>query len=80
MPGNIKLVAEKGPHALHLQDALAVVHDSQLILAHQFTATLSSDELKNAVKQKIDFRFTAFFILSGVIPYNAIAVSFQDYS
>lgn len=46
MPGNIKLVAEKGPHTLHLQDALAVVHDSQLILAHQFTATLSSGKLK----------------------------------
>ena len=49
MPGNIKLVAEKGPHALHLQDALAVVHDSQLILAHQFTATLSSGEFKNPI-------------------------------
>lgn len=46
MPGNIKLVAEKGPHALHLQDALAVVHDSQFILAHQFFATMSSDEFK----------------------------------
>ena len=51
MPGNIKLVAEKWPHTLHLQDALAIVHDSQLILAHQFPATLSSGELETV---KID--------------------------
>ena len=46
MPGNIELVAEKGPHTLHLQDALAVIHDCQLILAHQFTTVMSSDELR----------------------------------
>lgn len=38
VPGNIKLIAEKGPHTLHLQDALAIVHDGQLVLAHQLFA------------------------------------------
>ena len=42
----IVLVAEKWSDALHLQNALAAVHDGQFVLAHKLYATLSSVELK----------------------------------
>jgi len=48
--GNIKLIAEKGPHALHLQDALSVVHHGKFVCGHEFSATLSSDELEFLLK------------------------------
>ena len=80
MPLEVELLIQDGPLAAHEQQGQLVVQHPYLIRGQQLTATLSSDELKNAVKQKKDFRFTAFFILSEVIPYNAIAVSFQDYS
>ena len=38
--GDVVLVREERPHPAQLQDALAAVHDGQLILAHQFFAEL----------------------------------------
>ena len=48
----IVLIAEKGAHAAQLQDALAAIHNCQLVLAHQLFATMSSDELKKQVTIK----------------------------
>ena len=44
--GNVVLVRKERAHTAQLEDALAAVHDSQLILAHQLFATMSSDEFK----------------------------------
>lgn len=38
--GDVELVTEKGPDALHLQNALAAVHDGQLIHIHEGLAQL----------------------------------------
>ena len=48
--GDVVLVRQKRPHPAQLEDALAAVHDGQLILAHQLFATMSSDEFKNGQK------------------------------
>ena len=48
--GDVVLVREERPHPAQLQDALAAVHDGQLILTHQLFATMSSDEFKNGQK------------------------------
>ena len=45
--GQVILVRQKGPDAPQLQDALAAVHDGQFVPAHEFFATMSSDEFKN---------------------------------
>ena len=34
--GQVVLIREEGPHAAQLQDALATIHDSQLVPAHKF--------------------------------------------
>ena len=39
-------------HATQLEDALAAIHNSKLILAHQLFATLSSDEFKKTAAAK----------------------------
>ena len=44
--GDVVLVRQKRAHTTQLQDALAAVHDGQLILAHKLFATMSSDEFK----------------------------------
>ena len=44
--GNVVLVRKERAHTAQLEDALAAVHDSQLILTHQLFATMSSDEFK----------------------------------
>ena len=49
--GDVVLVREERPHPAQLQDALAAVHDGQLILAHKLFAIMSSDELKNATEE-----------------------------
>ena len=44
--GNVVLVRKERAHTAQLEDTLAAVHDSQLILAHQLFATKSSGEFK----------------------------------
>ena len=44
---NVVFVTEKRSHASKLQNTLCSVHDGDLILRHQFFATMSSDEFKN---------------------------------
>ena len=48
--GQVILVGQKGPDAAQLQDALAAVHDGQLIPTHKFFAIMSSDEFKKGKK------------------------------
>jgi len=48
----IKLVREKRSHSPKLHDTLAAIHDCNLVLAHQFFATLSSDEFKKTAAAK----------------------------
>ena len=48
---NVVFVTEKRSHASKLQNTLSSVHDGNLILRHQFFATMSSDELKKAIKE-----------------------------
>ncbi len=48
----IVLLGVERTDALHLDDAAAGGHDGQLIHAHQFFATMSSDELKKQVTIK----------------------------
>ena len=50
--GQVVLVAQKRAHAPQLQDALAAIQNCQLIPAHKFFATMSSDELKKQVTIK----------------------------
>ena len=44
--GQVVLVAQKRAHTPQLQDAFAAIQHCQLIPAHKFFATMSSDELK----------------------------------
>ena len=43
---NIVLVGKERPDTSELHDTFAAVHDCQLILRHEFFATMSSDEFK----------------------------------
>lgn len=47
---NVKLIGEEWSYPSKLHDALAPVHDRNLILAHKLFATMSSDEFKNGQK------------------------------
>ena len=49
--GNVVLVRKKRTHTAQLENTLAAIHNSKLILAHQLFATMSSDELKKAIKE-----------------------------
>ena len=44
VPCNVKFIREKRSYPSKLQDTLSPVHDCNLILAHKFFATLSSEE------------------------------------
>ena len=46
--GNVVLVRKKRTHTAQLENTLAAIHNSKLILAHQLFATMSSDEFKDA--------------------------------
>ena len=48
--GNVVLIRKEWPHTAQLEDTLAAIHNSKLILAHQLFATMSSDEFKNGQK------------------------------
>ena len=48
--GDVVLVREERSRTPQLQNALAAVHDGQLVLAHQLFATMSSDEFKKGQK------------------------------
>ena len=47
---NVVFVTEKRSHTSKLQNTLGSVHDGDLILRHQFFATMSSDEFKKDKK------------------------------
>jgi hypothetical protein len=47
---NVVFVTEKRSHTSKLQNTLGSVHDGDLVLRHQFFATMSSDEFKNGQK------------------------------
>lgn len=49
---DVVFVRKKRTDATQLEDALAAVHNGQLILAHQLFATLSSDEFKKTAAAK----------------------------
>ena len=49
---NVVFVAEKRSYASKLLNTLCSVHDGDLILRHQFFATLSSDEFKKTAAAK----------------------------
>lgn len=49
--GQIVLIRQEGTDASQLQDAFAAVHNSQFITTHELFATMSSDELKKAIKE-----------------------------
>ena len=44
--GNVVLIRKERTHTTQLEDTLAAIHNSKLILAHQLFATMSSDEFK----------------------------------
>lgn len=58
----IVLLGVERADALHLDDAAAGGHDSQLIHAHQFFATMSSGELKKVANIK-EFIFVATILI-----------------
>lgn len=51
--GQVVLVAQKWAHTTKLQDALAAIQNCQLIPAHKFFATMSSDEFKIGKKMPL---------------------------
>ena len=51
MLGDVVLIRKERTHTTQLEDALVSVHRCKLILAHQLFATMSSDELKKAIKE-----------------------------
>ena len=51
--GDVVLVGQKRANAPQLQNALAAVHNRQLVLDHQLFATMSSDELKKSVAKRL---------------------------
>ena len=59
---NVVFVTEKRSHASKLQNTLCSVHDGDLILRHQFFATMSSDELKKVATIK-EFLFVATILI-----------------
>ena len=59
---NVVFVTEKRSHASKLQNALCSVHDGDLILRHQFFATMSSGELKKVANIK-EFIFVATILI-----------------
>ena len=49
--GQVVLVRKKRSDTTQLQDALAAIQHRQFVPAHKFFATMSSDELKKAIKE-----------------------------
>ena len=60
---NVKLIGEEWSNPSKLHDALPSVHDCNLILAHQFYATLSSDELNFPHKKAGHYEMRSFSIV-----------------
>lgn len=60
--GDVVLVRQKRTNTTQLEDALAAVHDGQLILAHKLFATMSSGELKKVANIK-EFIFVATILI-----------------
>ena len=47
----VVLVAQEGAQAADLEDALAAIESGEVVHAHELFATMSSDELKKAIKE-----------------------------
>ena len=62
MLGEIIFVGQKRADAAKLQDALAAIQHGKLVHAHQFFATMSSDELKKVATIK-EFIFVATILI-----------------
>lgn len=52
MLADVEFIREKRSDSTKLHDTFPAVHDCNLILAHQFFATLSSDEFKKTAAAK----------------------------
>ena len=50
MFGQIEFVGEERTNAADLQNTLAAVHRRQLVLRHEFFATMSSGKFKMSIK------------------------------
>ena len=63
--GDIVFVRQERPDASELQDALASIHDSQLVPAHQLFATMSSGKFKKgqALSKKVVFHSACPFLI-----------------
>ena len=51
--GDVILIRKERTHTAQLEDTLASIHNSKLILAHQLFATMSSGEFKKAGTMRI---------------------------
>lgn len=60
--GNVVLIRKERTHTTQLEDTLAAIHNSKLILAHQLFATMSSGELKKVANIK-EFIFVATILI-----------------
>ena len=60
--GDVVLIRKERTHTTQLEDTLASIHNSKLILAHQLFATMSSDELKKVATIK-EFLFVATILI-----------------
>ena len=65
--GDVVLIRKERTHTAQLEDTLAAIHNSKLILAHQLFATMSSDELKKLSK-KSTFDSSVSNIYSHFLP------------
>ena len=71
MLGYIKLIGEERSYSPKLHNALAAIHDRNLVLTHQLFATMSSDELKKDKHHQRKISFTALVFLYYIIVIKA---------
>ena len=63
MFGQVEFVGKEGANTTDLQNTLAAVHRRQLVLRHEFFATMSSDELKKMAATIKEFLFVATILI-----------------
>ena len=61
--GNVVLIRKEWPHTAQLEDTLAAIHNSKLILAHQLFATKSSGEFPKGKRHKRNPSFISLAFL-----------------
>ena len=63
--GNVVLIRKERTHTTQLEDTLAAIHNSKLILAHQLFATMSSGKFKKgqALSKKAVFHSACPFLI-----------------